>query len=220
MELPTYRVPTVKTLLMQMWFKAALYLRKAGTIILFASILIWISTNYPVDEEAAKQYDQEIEQVEIDNVLSDELKAEKIAEIENNKLKSKLEYSAAGFIGKIIEPIFTPLGFDWRLSISLVNGFAAKEIVVSTMGTIYALGDADESSSALRESLRNDPNYSIATALAFMIFILLYIPCFAATVVFHKESGKWKWTLLYGTYSVIIAWIMAFIVYNVSSLFI
>ncbi len=220
MELPPYRVPTLKTLIMQMWFKAALYLRKAGTIILFASVLIWISTNYPVNKELEQQYDSQIETVQTNNLLSEEAKSAEIAEIENNKLKSKLEYSAAGYIGKFIEPVFSPLGFDWRLSISLVNGFAAKEIVVSTMGTIYALGDADEGSSALRESLRNDPNYSIATALALMIFVLLYIPCFAATVVFHKESGKLKWTLLYGTYSVAIAWIMAFIVYNVSSLFI
>ncbi|MGD8779977.1 MAG: ferrous iron transport protein B [Ignavibacteria bacterium] len=220
MELPPYRVPTLKTLIMQMWFKAALYLRKAGTIILFASVLIWISTNYPVNKELEQQYENEIETVQMNNELSDEFKAEKIAEIENNKQKSQLEYSAAGYIGKFIEPFFSPLGFDWRLSISLVNGFAAKEIVVSTMGTIYALGgDADESSSALRERLRNDGNYTIATALALMIFTLLYIPCFAATVVFHKEAGKWKWTLLYASYSIAVAWIMAFIVYNVTSLF-
>ncbi len=219
MELPPYRVPTLKTLIMQMWFKAALYLRKAGTIILFASVLIWISTNYPANEEVAQQYDNQIAEVQSNNQLSDEAKEEQIAVIENNKLKSKLEYSAAGYIGKFVEPFFAPLGFDWRLSISLINGFAAKEIVVSTMATIYALGDADESSSALRASLSNDPSYTVATALALMIFVLLYIPCFAATVVFHKESGKWKWTLLYGTYSVVIAWVMAFIVYNISSLF-
>ena len=131
-----------------------------------------------------------------------------------------MEYSYAGRTGKFIEPLIRPIGFDWRIGISLVAGLAAKEVVVATMGTIYSLGaEEDEGSSDLATKLRNDKKYDIATALSLMIFVLLYVPCLAATVVFHKEAGAWKWTGIYIAYSMTVAWVLSFAVYQISKLF-
>lgn len=220
MELPPYRMPTGRTLIFQMWHKASMYLRKAGTIILFASILIWAASNFPKSDDIAEYYNDKALEIETVGELNEEEKISAMSELKFKEAAEQIEFSIVGRIGHLIAPVVDPLGFDWRLGVSLVTGIAAKEIVVSTMGTLYALGDTDEESSALRERLLANPNYNKAVALAFMIFVLLYIPCFAATIVFHRESGKWKWTIFYGLYTTSIAWIMAFITYNVSKYFI
>ncbi len=131
----------------------------------------------------------------------------------------QLENSFAGQLGKLLEPVVAPLGFDWKLGIALISGIAAKEIVVSTMGTLYSLGNVDENSHDLRDRLLANPNYNQAVALALMVFVLLYIPCSAATIVFHKEAGEWKWTAFYASYTMTVAWVMAFLTYNVSKYF-
>lgn len=217
MELPPYRMPTFRSLLFQSWFKGRMYLRKAGTIILFASVLIWVASNYPKSEKVTSKYKTEIyklsERVDLDSTQ----KENKLRELQSEELSEQLEHSFVGIAGKIIEPIVKPLGFDWRIGIALATGVAAKEIVVSTMGTLYALGDVDEGSSVLRAKLSSNPNYNVAVALSIMVFVLLYIPCFAASVVFHREAGRWKWTLLYIGYTMGMAWIMSFIVYNLVS---
>jgi len=219
MELPPYRMPTFKTLMFQMWFRASQYLRKAGTIILFASVLIWLASNFPKNEKIEIKFQSEIQNVKRDNLISAQEKETKMQLLELKKNSAQLENSAVGQIGKMLEPLVQPLGFDWKLGISIVTGIAAKEIIVSTMGTLYALGDGENNSNALREKLLSNENYNKSVALAFLVFILLYIPCFAASIVFHREAGKWKWTLFYGVYTMSAAWIMAFITYNVSKLF-
>jgi ferrous iron transport protein B len=219
MELPPYRMPPGKTLIFQMWHKASIYLRKAGTIIMFASVLIWAASNFPKSDGIAEYYDDRITELNTDEDLSKEEKSAVIDNLKFREASEQIEYSVVGRIGHIIEPVVQPLGFDWRLGVSLITGIAAKEIVVSTMGTLYALGDTDEESSALREQLLANPNYNQAVALSFMIFVLLYIPCFAASIVFHREAGKWRWTIFYGLYTTTIAWIMAFLTYNISKIF-
>jgi len=219
MELPPYRMPSFRILVLQMWQKASLYLRKAGTIILAASILIWIASNYPISSEIEKKYEQIKNDVTLSEEYNDEEKAKIITKLELQESGQQLEHSFAGRFGKFIEPIVAPLGFDWKLGIALVAGIAAKEIVVSTMGTLYSLGDVDESSHDLRNKLLANSNYNKAVALALMVFVLLYIPCFAASIVFHREAGKWRWTLFYGAYTMTVAWIMAFITYNIAKIF-
>lgn len=193
MELPPYRLPALKHLLVQMWIKAAMYLKKAGTVILLASVIIWVATSYPQ------------------------------APAELPQGKTAIEYSIAGQLGKAVEPVIRPLGFDWKIGVALVTGVAAKEIVVSTLGTIYALDEdqlADEDSVALKQRLRNDPHFTVPTALALMVFVLLYVPCLMATAVFHQEAGSsYRWTGIYFAYTMGVAWIMAFVVYQVSKLF-
>jgi ferrous iron transport protein B len=219
MELPPYRMPSFKILMLQMWQKASLYLRKAGTIILSASILIWVASNYPKSEQITAEYSQIRNDVTNSTNYSEIEKSEIIKNLDNQEGTKQLEYSFAGKLGKLITPIVEPLGFDWKLGIALISGIAAKEIVVSTMGTLYSLGDVDENSNELREKLLANPNYNKAVALALMVFVLLYIPCAAATIVFHKEAGEWKWTAFYASYTMIVAWIMAFITYNVGKYF-
>jgi len=187
MELPPYRLPELKYLLIQMWIKAQLYLKKAGTAILLASVLIWAMTSFPA------------------------LPADTASAV------SQIEYSLAGRLGKTIEPVFKPLGFDWKISIALVTGIAAKEIVVSTLGTIYALEDS--ATAALPERLRQDKVFTLPTALSLLVFVLLYVPCLAATVVFHKEAGHIKYTGIYFFYTCGLAWLAALLTQKISCLF-
>ena len=187
MELPPYRLPELKYLLIQMWIKAQLYLKKAGTAILLASVLIWAMTSFPA------------------------LPADTASAV------SQIEYSLAGRLGKTIEPVFKPLGFDWKISIALVTGIAAKEIVVSTLGTIYALEDS--ATAALPERLRQDKVFTLPTALSLLVFVLLYVPCLAATVVFHKEAGNIKYTGIYFFYTCGLAWLAALLTQKISCWF-
>ena len=218
MELPPYRMPSFRILVLQMWHKASLYLRKAGTIILAASILIWIASNYPISTQIAEKYER-LKNIEIQSDKQGDQKEEIITKLELQESGEQLEHSFAGRFGKFIEPIVAPLGFDWKLGIALVSGIAAKEIVVSTMGTLYSLGNIDENSHDLRNILLANQNCNKAVALSLMVFVLLYIPCFAASIVFHREAGKWKWTLFYGAYTMTVAWIMAFLTYNIAKYF-
>ncbi|MEA1910904.1 MAG: ferrous iron transport protein B, partial [Spirochaetota bacterium] len=211
MELPPYRLPGYKSLLFQMILKVKMYLKKAGTIILVASVIIWLSSNFPVSSEIEQSYNEQI------NLTTD---ANIIKELENKASADQLEYSIAGRFGKIIEPAIKPLGFDWKIGIALTAGLAAKEIVVSTMSTIFALGDEEnEESPKLATRLREESGYSRATALSLMVFVLLYLPCLAATAVFHKEAGAWKWTRLFIVYTMSVAWVMSFIVYRLGLIF-
>lgn len=218
MELPVYRLPSLESVFAQMWLKAWMYIKKAGTTILAASLIIWFVSNYPVNHKLAAQYGEKITAVEISENVSADKKKEEILKLKNELAAGELEYSFAGKFGKFIEPVIRPLGFDWRIGVALTAGLAAKEIVVSTMGTIYSLGDSADDSSSLKERLRSDPSYSPAAALSLVIFVLLYIPCLAATAVFHKEIGQLKVTLFYIGYSMSVAWILSFVVYRAALL--
>jgi len=293
MELPPYRMPTVKSVIIHMWERSTLYLKKAGTIILAASILMWFLTTYPKDIEYAKDYDALIAQAEenytnevqgevlakleieeigqnkslenliddmqiIEKNFADETKeleddapeyiklaeekadknkqleeqngelypyAEKYVEltqkneeeketIENEKAGEELEKSYAGQFGKAIEPAIMPLGFDWRIGISLVSGVTAKEVVISTMGTIYSIGDGEENSQGLSKALKHDEHMNPLVAYALMVFVLIYSPCLAALAVMRKETGSWKWPAISMVYLTTLAWIVTFIVYQ------
>jgi ferrous iron transport protein B len=191
MELPPYRMPTIQGLFLKMWERGWLYIKKAGSIILLISILIWASFTFP-QINAEKGMNQE--------AIS----------------AMQMEQSFAGSIGKFIELIIKPLGMDWRSGVALIAGVAAKEVVVSTYGTIYSLGKVDpEKPDSLKESLQNDPSWTPLKAFAFLMFSLIYLPCFVAVAVFYRESGSsWKWTSFLIFWTTIIAWCVSFIVYQ------
>ncbi len=218
MELPVYRLPTLQSVLMQMWIKAWMYLKKAGTVILAVSIIVWVVCNFPVDAGLSREYRARVEAVNQDKTADAGTKAAAAAALENELAARQLEYSFAGRTGKVIEPFIKPLGFDWRLGVALTAGFAAKEVVVATMGTIYALGETGESES-LTQRLRTDPAYDPAIALSLIIFVLLYVPCLSATSVFHQEGGELKMTLFYIGYTMAAAWILSFAVYQTAKAF-
>jgi ferrous iron transport protein B len=194
MELPPYRMPSLKSLLIKMWERGWLYLQKAGSIILLLSIVVWAAFTFPQVAPPAGMGDSEV-------------------------AAYQMEHSIAGQTGNIIEPWVRPIGLDGRSGIALIAGLAAKEVVVSTFGTIYALGEVDMAApESLRERLARDPAWNPVKAMAFLMFCLIYLPCVTATAVFFRESGsslKWLWFLIFWT--TVLAWGMAFLVYQIGT---
>ncbi len=207
MELPPYRMPTLNGLLWHVWDKTLQYLKKAGTVILGASVLIWIMVNFPVYKPAVDN----ISSANSDNAAFAASSAET-----NVNAALALEYSAAGRIGKFVEPVFRPLGFDWRVSVAMLTGFAAKEVVVSTLGVLYAAGeDADER--RLSDALRSDPGFDALTAFILMLFVLVIPPCFATLATIKAELG-WAWLGFSFVSLFSLGWILGFIIRVVGTL--
>ena len=229
MELPPYRVPTVKNTLRHMWNKAVQYLQKMGRVILGASILIWALNYYPRNMELQQRYDARIAQLAANGQLTGTEKQTQIDELELQKKADLQAASCLGRLGKFIEPAVQPLGFDWKMGISILTGMAAKEIVVSSMGILYQAGEeADEYSSGLRGNIQQQ-EYTSGTkagekvftplvAYSFMIFILIYFPCIAVIAAIRKEGG-WKWAVFSMTYNTGVAWLLSFLIYQLGKLF-
>ena len=210
MEMPKYRVPSFKLIWHTVSNQALMYLKKAGTYILAASLLIWFASNYPKHLDVEESYNQKIELAQSE---------EEKQNLQNELTLYNLENSYLGYVGKFSEPLFEPLGFDWRMSVALETGLAAKEIVVSTLSILYGLGDAnDETSESLKEKIVN--NIPLASAISFIVFVMIYLPCLAASMVFTKEAGGWKYLGYLFTFTTVTAWIVSFIVYNLSKYFI
>lgn len=208
MEMPKYRWPSLKLIWHTVSNSAMMYLRKAGTFILAASILIWVASNYPKQHEFNEQIQSKIE-----IAVSDEEKTS----LENEMALYNLENSYLGKIGKFSEPLFAPLGFDWKMSVALETGLAAKEIVVSTLGILYGLGgDLDEGSETLISKIKN--NIPLASAISFIVFVMIYLPCLAATMVFTKEAGGFKYLGYLFVFTTGTAWVLSFIAYHVAQL--
>jgi ferrous iron transport protein B len=214
MELPPYRLPTLGGALWHAWEKLGGYIKKAGTIILACAILIWITTNYPYRPMS----DSQVEQLKT-SYLAKNPKAdgdEIAAYIETAQADDRLEHSAAGIAGRFIEPVFKPLGFNWKMSIAAITGFAAKEVVVSTLGILYHVGlEEDEGSKGLQRALSDD--ISRLNAFVFMLFMLLIPPCIAALSVVKAELG-WKWLGFEVVFLLLTGWVVSFIVFQLGSL--
>lgn len=240
MELPPYRIPTLKNTIRHMWHKGQQYLKKMGGIILVASIIIWFLGYFPRNVEYSTNYDAAIAQVEmgygakIDQTNEAQEKSNLTVEMnhitDSLLLSKKSEHQKKTYIGRLgqaIEPAIAPLGFDWKMGVSLVTGIAAKEIVVSTMAVLYQSHDeTKEGQDHLIQRLRADKHangervFSPLIALSFLVFILIYFPCVAVIAAIKKESGSWKWALFTIGYTTGLAWLMSFIVYQAGSLFI
>ena len=229
MELPPYRVPTLRNTSVHMWSKSVQYLRKMGGVILVASILIWALGYYPQHVEYTQDYDAMIEQVQASS-MDKTVKAEQISELQISKQSEQQENSYIGRLGHAIEPVIRPLGFDWKIGVSILTGLAAKEIVVSTMGVLYHAGnEVDENSETLLSRLQSQMHvsgknagdfvFSPLVAYVMMIFVLIYFPCVAVIAAIRKESN-WKWAVFTMVYTTGIAYVVSLIVYQVGSLFI
>jgi len=294
MELPPYRVPTLRGVIIHMWERGVLFLRKAGTVIFGVCLFMWFLTSFPWNPQYSKDYEGLIEeaqkafQLEVTSVAEDlavapqqlethegfsaflavqkdfdarvegleeesreaeaasrwrqkqlarlrqsypgiyplflkymEAKTkrdERIRDLERERAAEKMQRSYAGALGRAIEPIVKPLGFNWKIGVSLVGGILAKEAVVGVLGTLYAVGE--EAEAPLRQRLINDtwPNgsrvFTPLVAFSLMIFTLLYAPCVAAIAVIYKETNSWKWPMFALFYTTAIAWIAAFVVYQ------
>lgn len=216
MELPPYRVPTFKSSVRHMWWKAQQYLKKMGGIILVASIVVWALNYFPRHEE------QQEETVAITAAGGDGV-ADAGAAADDERIDMSRD-SFLEMIGKAINPVFRPLGFSWRASVAVVAGVPAKEIVVSTLGVLYT-GDEEIDDTALSARLTapnpvtGEPDFTPAVALAFMVFILLYCPCIATIVAIVRETHSWKYGAFVVVYNTVAAWVTAFIVYRIALLF-
>ncbi|HBG69800.1 MAG: ferrous iron transport protein B [Bacteroidetes bacterium GWF2_43_63] len=230
MELPPYRIPTLKNTTRHMWFKGAQYLKKMGTVILIASILIWALGYYPRHVESSVDYDGQIAAIEVSTSVPNDVKADSIATINLMKASEHQEKSYIGQLGHFIEPVIRPLGFDWKIGVSLITGLAAKEIVVGSMGVLYQIGpDEDASSQGLIEKLQNQVHssgelqgqkvFTPIVAFGFMLFILIYFPCIAVIAAIRKESN-WGWAVFTMVYTTALAWLVAFAVYQVGNILI
>lgn len=206
MEMPKYRLPSLKLIWHTVVIKAILYLQKAGTFILAASMLIWFASNYPKYPEIEAAYAQKIELAQ-----SDEAKVS----LENEQAKVLLEKSFLAMIGKSTEGLFAPIGLDWKMTVALESGLAAKEVVVSTLGVLYALGaEVDEENEGLLEVIQKEIPF--ASAVSFIIFVMFYLPCMAASIVFAKESGSYKYLAYLFVFTTLIAWGLSFIGYRIA----
>ena len=206
MELPPYRTPTLKGLLIHTWERTWQYAKKAGTLILGVSVLMWALMSFPglpQSQEAA--WDQRIQAAQGERA--------KLA-LENQKAGETLAYSAAGRMGRAITAATDPLGFDWRTNVALVGGFAAKEVIVSTLGTAYSLGAVDEEAQSLRERLRSSSDWGPLKALALMVFVMIYAPCVATVVMIARETGTWRWAAFSLAYNTALGYVMALLVYQ------
>lgn len=194
MELPPYRMPTLRGLLIHMWQRSWLYLKKAGTIILAISIIMWAITSYPKPEEG-----------ELSGLTG------------KQRQTAELKHSIAGRIGRTIEPVLKPMGFDYRIGTALIGAFAAKEVFVAQMGIVYSVGDAGPSSGSLRSKLRD--NYTSLQGFCVMLFCLISTPCMATVAVCRRETNSWGWALFQFFGLTFLAYVITVTVYQTGSLF-
>ena len=222
MELPPYRMPTLKAMNRHGWDKTSQYLKKMGGVILVASIIVWFLEYFPQNAERNHFYDEKISEIMIDKTFSAEAGEQQITLLNKLKKEEQKENSYIGKIGHFIEPAVKPLGFDWKIGASLISGMAAKEIIVSTLGIIYT-GDGDNDT-LLKERLQTErspdgnPVFTPLVAASFLLFVLIYFPCIATVAAIKNETGSWKWALFVVVYTTALAWLMSFAVYQIGSL--
>ncbi len=227
MELPSYRLPTVRNLIYHMWDKTQHYIKKIGSIILIGVIIIWALGYFPRETAQTAQIKNQIAAIENNENIDRPEKVQQITRLEHQLETERLVGSYLGRIGHFIVPVMRPLGFDWKMSISLVAGLPAKEIIVSTMGVLYQTQESEESVN-LQTKLQNEVHesgkrkgqkvFTIPVALAFLVFILIYFPCVGVIAAIKNESGSWKWAAFVVVYTTSLAWIGAFIVYHLGNL--
>lgn len=192
MELPPYRMPTIRGMTLHMWERAGLYLKKAGTVILAVSVILWALTSFPKTRDIAAEASPEERQA------------------------AELSHTVAGRIGHAMEPFIKPLGFDWRIGTAMIGAFAAKEVFVAQLGIVYSVGEADEESASLRDKLR--ANYSPLVGFCIMLFMLISAPCMATIAVTKRESNSWKWALFQLGGLTVMAYVLTLLVFQAGTL--
>ena len=244
MELPPYRLPTLRSILTHTWERGWMYIKKAGTVILAISVILWAALAFPaLTEEQAAPFEAKIAAFEAQiSPLEEELATltaqledadassradmekavadlaarkdaleEQKAEAENALASEEVRNTFGGRIGQFIEPVFRPLGFDWRTDVALISGVVAKEAILSTMGTAYSIGETDpEEPDSLSAKLASDPGWSKTVALALMLFVLIYSPCFVTLVVLKNEAGGWRWLFFSMIFNTAVAYAAAY----------
>jgi ferrous iron transport protein B len=224
MELPPYRLPTVRSIFKHVLFRTGLYFKKIGGVILIASVIVWILSNFPRNVTYSRSYAEEISKIEKTQMPEQE-KSESVNKLVIEQRSEKQSKSFMGIIGHSIEPVMKPLGFDWRLSVSILSGLAAKEVVVSTLGVIFQT-DYHYGKASLVEKIQTQKDssgralFTPLIAFSFMLFILTYFPCIGVVAAIRRESGSWKWAAFTVVYTTGVAWLLSFTVFQIGSIFI
>ncbi len=227
MELPPYRVPTFKSLMIHMWDRGVIFLKKMGGVILVGSVIIWVLGTFPRNPGIFEKYAKEKHQIssiyaeklsqastEADKTALKKEMEKAIEELNIRANQERMAQTFLGRIGKVVEPVLKPLGFDWRIGIALLSGFVAKEVVVSTMGVIYSGGSQEKTGEkSLKKALKAE-KFDAAKAYAFMAFVLIYTPCLATVAAIRREIGT-KWMIFNVVYSLTLAWIVAWTIYHI-----
>ena len=209
MELPPYRMPTAKSLLLHMWDRGKMYVQKAGTIILGASIILYICNSFPERQVYSVDYDAKIAAA---SKLPGDAAGEAVRKLENAKRAEFMEHTISGRLGKLLEPVVRPIGFDWKLATASIGALAAKEVFVSQLGILYHEGEVDETSEAMRHHLRK--NYTPLQGFCIMLFCLLSIPCLGTLAVIKRELNSWKMAFVEAGGLLLLAYTLTFIVYQ------
>ncbi|MBQ9863793.1 MAG: ferrous iron transport protein B [Bacteroidales bacterium] len=218
-ELPAFHRPVWRNTWLHIWERCEDYLKKISTVILWASIIIWALYYFPRNEELTQPYQAQIEQlqqVEVDGYVTSDDVLRASAMVDSLAFEMDVvqkEHSALAAIGRWMEPVMRPLGFDWRMNVCILTGLPAKEAIVSTMGILYH----QDSDSKLEESLRSNPFFTPVKAFAFLMFVLLYFPCVATIATLRREIGR-GWALFTVVHSLVLAWLMAFLVFQGGSI--
>lgn len=225
MELPSYKWPDPKTVLLSAWGQAKAFLVNAGTVILAVSIVVWALAYFPRSEDRNLEFETARQEVLAQN-LSEEAEEEALHEVNAAEEAANINASFLAQMGKAVEPVFSPLGWDWKLSMSVLASFPAREIIIATLGTIYSVGsDADEESEGLRHALQQSthpdgsPVFTIPVALSVMVFFALCMQCFATLAIMKKVTGTWKWPAFAFFYMTVLAYIGALLTSRIGSLF-
>jgi len=203
MELPPYRMPTKRSVGLHVWRRSWMYLRKAGTIILGISVLLWILVSYPKPDS-----------YQVDADLAAGLTMTE-SQAEAARSREDLQRSAAGTLGRLLEPVTSPLGFDWRVNTAFLGAFAAKEVFVAQMAIVYAMEDGSDEE-GLRAVLGR--NYTPLQGLSIILFALLATPCMATLAITRRESGRWRWAWLQWGGLTALAWLLSLLVFQIGSL--
>jgi ferrous iron transport protein B len=221
MELPPYKKPVVRIVLRHMWERSKLFLRRAGTVILGISILLWFLATYPRSSALQQDFTARRQAVEADAALNQQTKEVRTAILDKEEAGATLRNSFAGRFGHLIEPAIRPLGFDWQIGIGLIASFAAREVFVSTMSTVYNVGaeaedDTGNLADVLKQQTRPDgsPVYTPLVGVTLMVFYVLALQCVSTIAVVRRETNSWKWPLFQWSYMALLAWVMAFITYQ------
>jgi ferrous iron transport protein B len=248
MELPPYKMPLLRVVVRHMWDRSRLFLRRAGTVILGINILLWFLATYPHNKQISQEFAArraaltQATQRSSPSTLDSRPSAsspqpstlntqpstlDPLAALDNEEAGARLRQSFAGRLGRVIEPIIAPLGFDWKMGIGIISSFAAREVFVSTMSTVYNVGKAEKTESSMNSLAKTlqaqkrsngSPVYTPLIAVTLMVFYVFALQCVSTVAIVRRETNSWKWPLFQWVYMGALAWVLAFLTYHVGQM--
>jgi ferrous iron transport protein B len=224
MELPPYKRPLFRVVVRHMWDRSRLFIRRAGTVILAINILLWFLATYPHNKQITEDFAARRAAV---SQAAPASASEQLALLDNEEAGAKLRQSFAGHLGRFIEPAIAPLGFDWKMGIGIVSSFAAREVFVSTMSTVYNVGKSEKSESSMNSLAKTlqaqkrsngSPVYTPLIAVTLMVFYVFALQCVSTVAIVRRETNSWKWPVFQWVYMGALAWTLAFLTYRIGHL--